>query len=116
MSNHTDASQVIADLDGGVFLKKLTHALGDVALGAIISGKTGKVTFELSFKPFETTSQVEISHKLKFDKPTDTGKLVEETTRKTPFYVGKGGCLSILPFDQEAFDFMKRPSHPHADK
>ncbi|MGR3808621.1 hypothetical protein SAMN05660772_01857 [Pasteurella testudinis DSM 23072] len=91
-------TDVLNELDAGVFTNKMTQALKQVALGVVTHNKQGKLTVEFVIKKADNDSdQVQISHKLKYDMPTKRGKLLEEDTTVTPMYVGRGGKLSVLP-------------------
>ncbi len=107
----TNFEAVMADLDGGVFVSKISRALSDVAMGTVLTGKAGKVTVQFDMKQIGESSQIEMAHKIAYVKPTDKGKSTEENTTKTPLHVGKGGKLSLFPEEQEQFDFMKGPRH-----
>lgn len=97
----TDLNDVMPELDAGVFAQKINRALSDVALGVITTGKTGKVTIMFDLKQIATSSQVNVSHALKFVKPTGNGKVTEENTTATPMHVGVGGKLTLYPGNQE---------------
>lgn len=91
-------TEVLGELDAGLFADKLTHAVSDVALGVLTNNKVGKIVVELTLKKADNDSdQVQVTHKMKYDKPTKRGKLLEEETTVTPMYVGRGGRLSVLP-------------------
>jgi hypothetical protein len=91
----TEVDEFISDLDGGVFERKLSVALSQVAAAAMDHDTEGKVTLELTFERIKGTHQVACKHKLKFVKPTSAGKTSEEETRETVMYVGRFGKLSL---------------------
>ena len=97
----TDTSN---ELDGGVFADKLTIAVRETAAGAIQTGRTGKVSIELTMKQIGESNQVQLDHKLKFEKPTARGKAGEEETTQTPVWVSQKG-LTLMPDTQEKFTF-----------
>ena len=96
----TDATQFLSDLDGGVFVQKLSHALSEVAAGAVDNGKTGKVQITFEVSRLGDSYQVMVGHKILTVVPTNRGKRGEEDTTKTPMHVGKGGRISLLQEDQ----------------
>ncbi len=91
----TDVSEFITDLDGGVFDRKLSIALSQVAAATVDNDKTGEVTVKLTFQRIPGTSQVRCEHTLKYVKPTMDGKAGEEEKRSTVMHVGKFGALSL---------------------
>lgn len=99
----TDVGEFITDLDGGVFERKLSIALSQVAAAAVDHDKVGEVSVKLTFKRIPGTTQVHCEHVLKFTKPTPDGKASEEEKRTTPLHVGKYGRLSLAPENQMAF-------------
>ena len=94
----TDVGEFITDLDGGVFDRKLSIALSQVAAATV--DKVGEVTVKFAFKRIPGTSQVHCEHSLKFSRPTADGKAGEEEKRTTPLHVGKFGRLTIAPENQ----------------
>lgn len=99
----TDVAEFFEDLDAGVFDRKLSIALSQVAAATVDHDKVGEVSIKLSFKKIPGTSQVHISHELKYSKPTLDGKAGEEEKRTTPMHVGKYGKLTLAPENQMAF-------------
>ncbi|WP_275272449.1 hypothetical protein [Limnobacter sp. P1] len=91
----TDVGEFITDLDGGVFDRKLSIALSQVAAAAVDHNKTGEVTVKFTFQRIPGTMQVRCEHALKFSKPTMDGKAMEEESRATVLHVGKFGALSL---------------------
>lgn len=96
----TDVSEFITDLDGGVFDRKLSIALSQVAAATVDNDKVGEVSVKFSFKRIPGTAQVHCEHTLKFSRPTADGKAGEEEKRITPLHVGKFGRLTIAPENQ----------------
>lgn len=101
MTNHnstaaaTDVSEFVTDLDGGVFDRKLSVALSQVAAAAMDHDKSGEVVVKFTFKRIPGTGQVTCDHQLKFTKPTQDGSASEEEKRTTVLHVGKYGALSL---------------------
>ncbi|HEB94353.1 MAG TPA: hypothetical protein ENI94_13010 [Gammaproteobacteria bacterium] len=101
----TDINTTLNDLDAGIFMQKIDKALRDTALGVVTQGRIGKVIIELKLEQIGESNQVNMTHKLKYDKPTARGKLVEEDATETPLYVCRGGALSLMPDTQGKFEF-----------
>lgn len=99
----TDVGEFITDLDGGIFDRKLSVALSQVAAAAVDNDKGGEVSVKFTFKKIPGTHQVHCEHQLKFTRPTADGKASEEEKRSTPLHVGKFGRLSLAPENQMAF-------------
>lgn len=115
MSQHasaaTDVGTFITDLDGGQFERKLSVALSQVAAAVTDNDKAGEVTVKFSLAKVGGTSQVTVSHQLKYTKPTSSGKSSEEEKRSTVLHVGKYGRLSLVPESQvEMFTTPKQPA------
>jgi hypothetical protein len=98
----TDVGEFITDLDGGMFDRKLSIALSQVAAAAVDNDKAGEVTVKFTFERIRGTKQVQCKHQLKFKftRPTADGKASEDETRTTPLHVGKFGRLSLAPENQ----------------
>lgn len=99
----TDVEEFITDLDGGVFSRKLSIALSQVAAAAMDNDKQGEVSIKFAFKRIAGTSQVHVDHTLKFLRPTLDGKASEEEKRSTAMHVGKYGRLTLAPENQLSF-------------
>lgn len=98
-----DFSQTLADLDAGVFLEKISRAIKDTAIGTVNHGenrKRGRVIIELSMERIGESSQVTMTHKLKYERPTKRGKFAEEDATETALYVSPRIGLSIMPENQ----------------
>lgn len=91
---------LISDLDAGIFAQKLARAMADVGLGVAEHGKKGRVTITFDMERVNDSSQVNVSHKLSYAKPTKRGKASEEDTTATTVYVGSGGKLTLMPDNQ----------------
>lgn len=96
----TDVSEFLSDLDGGVFERKLSVALSQVAAATTDHDKVGKVTIEFTLTKVPGTCQVTVGHQLKYTRPTLDGKASEEEKRSTVLHVGKNGSLSLVPETQ----------------
>jgi hypothetical protein len=97
----TSFTDVLPELDAGVFDQKINRALSDVALGVVTTGKVGKVVITLDMKQIANGRQVTLAHSLKYVKPTGNGRLTEENTTETALYVNAGGRLTVTPDTQE---------------
>ena len=108
----TDVSEFITDLDGGMFDRKLSVALSEVAAKVVDTDKAGEVQLKFSFKRIPGTMQVHVAHTLKYVKPTEDGKLTEEESRTTALHVGKYGKLTLAPESQ--LSFLNKSGEPTA--
>lgn len=106
----TDVGEFITDLDGGMFDRKLSIALSQVAAAAVDNDKAGEVTVKFSFAKIPGTKQVQCKHSLKFTRPTADGKASEEESRSTPLHVGRFGRLSLAPENQ--LEIINRAGQP----
>lgn len=94
----TSIPEFLDELNGGVFVQKLSAVLSEAALKTTEFGskrKTAKVTVEFTLTPMNDCDQVMIAHKLQHAIPTKRGKKTEEDTTETPMFVGPRGALSI---------------------
>lgn len=107
--NTQPVTELLDDLDAGIFVQKVTTALAEAALGVIHTGKKGKVVLTFDLSRIGDSNQVNLQHSLKYVKPTNKGKVIEEDTTCTPLHVGPRGHLSLFPATQGALDFA-RPS------
>lgn len=92
----TDVLAFIADLEAGVFETMISSALSDVAAGVIDHDGKGHVTLKFDISRIGNSNQVMIGHKISYSTPTINGKQSEESTTKTPMYVGAGGSLTLF--------------------
>ncbi|MFW6369092.1 MAG: hypothetical protein ACOC0J_00740 [Myxococcota bacterium] len=109
-------TQVLPDLDGGVFAEKISRAVQETAHGVALHGdskKRGKVIIELDLSRIGESTQIAVAHKLKYTKPTRRGKSHEEDTTETPLYVHQDGAVSIMPPDGQV-DWLKTDSKEEA--
>ncbi len=98
MSTKTDVDALFSELGAGLVKEKLSVLLSDVALGTVLHGignMKGKLSIEFTFTQVGENDQVILSHKISHSTPTKRGKRSEEDLTQTPFFVGKGGQLTI---------------------
>ncbi|ULQ47431.1 hypothetical protein JN531_003905 [Flagellatimonas centrodinii] len=100
----TDFADLVGDLNGGVLEEQLNRALSDVAANVCTTGQRGEVVLTMKLKQIDDSSQVSLSHKLKYVLPKPRGKLMEEHESATPLHVGRGGKLTIYPNAQTRMD------------
>ena len=109
MSNCTDVDAMMSELGAGLLKAKLGVLLSDVALGTVLHGignNKGKLSLEFTFSRVGDNDQVIITHKISHSTPTGRGKRGEEYVTQTPFFVGKGGKLTIdAPREEEGGQF-----------
>lgn len=98
-------SQLVGDLDAGIFEQKVTTAVAEAALGVVTTGKKGRVVLTLDIKRIGDSNQVELTHGLRYVKPTNKGKVTEEDTTATPLHVGPRGHLTLFPVSQQSLPF-----------
>lgn len=99
---------LLGELDAGIYIQKVSRALADTALGAVTTGKAGKVVLTLDVKQIGSSNQVMVKHAVKMVKPTANGRTTDENLTETPVYVGVGGKLSALPDKQETLPGMTK--------
>lgn len=113
MSNTTpfDASTAMEEMDAGCFLDYVGRSIQDTAKAVVgqedANKKKGKVVITLEFDKITNSQQVNVSHDIKFDYPTETGRRAENHKRSTPMYVYVNGGISVLPENQTDM-FMRR--------
>lgn len=104
----TNVEQFLSDLDGGVFSEKLSAVLSNVAAAVIDqqdNRKKGKIVIELELVQIAQSYQVNVTHSLKFVRPTGRGEQAEKYKTSTPMYVGAGGAMTFFPEKQgQMFD------------
>ena len=96
----TEVNQFMNDLDGGVFVDKLSRILSDVAAGVMDHGRKGSVTLSFEIKRVADTYQVNIDHKITHKKPTAKGDITENNTTVTLMHVSEGGRMTLFPVSQ----------------
>jgi hypothetical protein len=107
-------SELLEDLDAGVFAQKVTTAVAEAALGVVHTGKKGKVVLTFDLARIGDANQVQLTHGLKYVKPTSKGKVIEEDTTSTPLHVGPRGHLTLFPASQQSLDFAGMASKSEA--
>lgn len=103
-----DLAEFLEELDAGVFANKVTSALKATALGVATwgdKGRKGSVTVTFDMKRIGESNQVELTHAIKYSRPTKRGKTTEDDATQTPLHVGAGGKLSLFPDTQQKFEF-----------
>lgn len=96
----TDVTTFIGDLAGGNFERMLSVALSHVAAAVIDTGKRGSVSVSFDFARIPGTKQTNVTHSVKFVKPTEAGRSIEEGENITVMHVGRGGRLTLAPESQ----------------
>ena len=96
-SNVTNVDDFVSELNAGVLIDQLGISLSAAALATIANGRSakGKVSLDFTFGQIGDNDQVLVSVKLSSVMPSKKGKKSEENTTETPFFVGKGGQLTI---------------------
>ncbi|MBD9376161.1 hypothetical protein [Pseudoxanthomonas sp. PXM04] len=106
----TNVAEMLADLNGGVFLEQVGTAMSDVALGVVNfgdKGKTGEVTLKFKMTRIGESNQIALTHAMAYKRPTSKGKRGEELSGDTPLHVNTGGRLTLMPDTQGKFPFAK---------
>ena len=98
-------TDLLPDLDAGIFDRKASAALAEAALGVVSTGKKGKVVMTFDLVRIGDTNQVQCTHSLRYIKPTAKGRVTEEDATSTPLHVGPRGHLSLFPATQQTLDF-----------
>ena len=113
MKTQFDASELLGDLDAGVFMQKFSAAMALTASGVVENDgkKKGKVVLEFDIQRIGESNQVAIRHTLKYKRPTRRGSAAEDDTTETPVYVGSQGRLSIMPITGDLFSTPKEKTH-----
>lgn len=93
----TDVQAFIDELGAGVFKERLAIMLTDSALASVVNNKKAKVQVTIDISRLNDAGQVMITSKMKYDRPTKTGSISEDTVQQTVMYVGRGGVLTIEP-------------------
>lgn len=106
----TNVAEMLADLNGGVFLEQVGTAMSDVALGVVNfgdKGKTGEVILKFKMTRIGESNQIALTHAMAYKRPTSKGKRGEELSGDTPLHVNTGGRLTLMPDTQGKFPFAK---------
>jgi|WetSurMetagenome_2_1015567.scaffolds.fasta_scaffold517444_2 hypothetical protein len=110
-------SQTLGELDAGSLESQATSALRDVAKAVRAHDKSkskGKITLTLTMERAKGSGQLLVGHTLSYSRPTETGKLSEESSGDTLMYCNEQGALSVLPDAQGKFDFGTRDQEARA--
>lgn len=91
----TDVGEFVTDLDGGRFDHMLSVALSKTAAAVVDRERKGEVTIKLNFERIKNTTQVRVTHTVKFTHPTELGKATEDAAGATVMHVGRFGKLSL---------------------
>jgi hypothetical protein len=97
---NTDLDVFMADCNAGILKAYVETMLSEVALAVTTHDAKGQlqVTFNLE-KMKGNLDQVMVTHEMKYKKPKARGAITESDKEQTPFFVGKGGRLTLLPPD-----------------
>lgn len=107
----TDVIGVLGEIQAGVLITQLGHALTQLSASTIEFGKTGEVVLKFKTKQISDACQLVLDSTMSYKIPTSRGERAEKTTFKTPLFVGRGGALSITP---ETMDLtLVGGGHPH---
>lgn len=98
--NTTDFSELIGELNAGVYEQQINRALTDIAANVVTHNKKGELTLKFTVKQIGESNQVQVTHSLKAVTPKARGKITEETATDTPLHVGVGGKLTLYPNTQ----------------
>jgi len=96
----TNLLEILPDLQAGVFVSQIEHALSDAALNICVYGEKGKkakVSIEFELSRIGESNQVAVAHTVGYSYPTKRGKKSETATTETPMHVGPRGRLTLLP-------------------
>lgn len=104
----TNVGQLLADLHGGTFEKKLAHTLSQAGLAAIGDGGQAKVQVTFTLKKVATGRECKLEHSIAYVIPTRNGEKSEKDRTETVVYVNEGGNLTILPEAQSSFQFERK--------
>lgn len=107
----TNFTEVMADLNGGVYHEQVSTAF-DLVNEAVVNygdkGKSGKVVLTFDITRLDETNQVLVKHSLSYRHPTKRGKKSEDSVSSTPMHVGTRGRMTLLPDTQtDMFDTTK---------
>lgn len=91
----TDVTELLGDLDGGQFERRLGLALSQVAAAVVDNQRQGEITVKFKFTAIPNTHQVRCDHAIDFKRPTMHGVAGEKDTLSTVLYVGQFGRLSL---------------------
>ena len=90
----TNVSEFIGELNQGKVEQQVSHMLSEVAAAVMENDGKGKIVI---------SSQVNVSHTLKYSRPTKFGTKSEDLTNSTPMYVSSDGAMTFFPPKQGRF-------------
>lgn len=99
-SNKTSITELLPDLNAGVFEEQINTALSDIAANVCTHGKKGELVVKFAMRQIGEGNQVALTHSLKSIVPKARGKITEETATDTPLHVERGGKLTLYPNTQ----------------
>ena len=94
----TNVSEFIGELNQGKVEQQVSHMLSEVAAAVMENDGKGKIVKKIS-----NSSQVNVSHTLKYSRPTKFGTKSEDLTNSTPMYVSSDGAMTFFPPKQGRF-------------
>lgn len=103
-NSKTDITDLLPDLNAGVFVEQINTALSDIAANVCTHGKKGELTIKFQLKQIGEGNQVSVTHSLKSIVPKSRGKVTEETATDTPLHVERGGRLTLFPTRQTSME------------
>ncbi len=99
----TNVSEFIGELNQGKVEQQVSHMLSEVAAAVMENDGKGKIVITLDLKKISNSSQVNVSHTLKYSRPTKFGTKSEDLTNSTPMYVSSDGAMTFFPPKQGRF-------------
>ena len=100
----TELNALMDNLDGGGVKMTLEVLLSELAHATMLTGKESEITLKLKMKPIGTNgNMINMTHDMKYSRPTEKGKVTENRESETPFYVAKDGQLSMTPEKEDLF-------------
>lgn len=102
----TNITELLGELDAGVFTEILSHVVSEMALSVVEHDRPGKLSIVLDMKKLGNGQQLSVGHKIVATRPTLRGKSTEEDASDSVMYVGRGGKLTLLPENQ--MDWLER--------
>lgn len=99
-----DVTETLHDMDGGVFMQRVSRAVADTALAVAsqdgANPRKGKVTITLDMEKIADSRQLRIDHDVAYAMPLQRGKRSENNKTSTPMHVGGRGELTLFPGNQ----------------
>ncbi|WP_438863792.1 hypothetical protein [Neptunicella sp.] len=94
--------EFLSEVDTGAFHRQLTAFLQEVAGSVSRLDKPGKLMMQFDIKPAKNTAQtgagskVTVIAKSSYMRPTNAGKIAEESTSETPMWINKDNSITLL--------------------